>query len=221
MYTSLCKRCIQDWLPAVAQHKKNFEIKRGQAIFTEGDLVEGIFFLYSGTVKVHKRWDNEKELITRFAVSGDIIGHLGLGKEPRYPVSATALTNSIICFIDLSFFDSTLKVNPALTYDLMYFFANELQESQKMMRNLAHMTVRARIANTFLELEKIFGRDEQQSINIDLSRQDMASYSGTTYETLFKVINDLSDLKLIEKIGKRIKILDVVELENLVESDNH
>src|SRR5690606_11589163 len=81
----LCKLCLADWLPAVEVHKKNFEVKKGQRIFSEGDLVTGIFFVYNGTIKVHKKWDKEKELIIRFAKQGDIIGHLGLGDNPTYP----------------------------------------------------------------------------------------------------------------------------------------
>ena len=215
----LCKRCLKDWVPAIAQHKKTYKIKKGQSIFAEGQAVEGIYFVYSGLVKVHKRWDQEKEIITRFAVSGDIIGHLGLGKKPVYPVSATALLSSSICFIGLDFFDSTLKVNPGLTLDLLHFFANELQESQNMMRNLAHMSVKARIANTFILLKKQFGQDENGSINVDLSRQDIASYSGTTYETLFKVINELARTDKIRPLGKRINILDDNYLQNLIMED--
>lgn len=216
----LCSRCIDDWLLAIQSNKKYYVLKKGQPIFTEGDKVTGIFFVNSGTVKVHKQWDKEKEIITRFAVGGDIIGHLGLGKDPIYPVSATAITETKVSYINLNFFNSTLKVNPALTQDLMQFFANELQESQKMMRNLAHMTVKARISNTFLSLERQFGTDVHAAINVDLSRQDMASYSGTTYETLFKVINELANLKLIKQIGKRIAIIDVAKLKHLVDQDN-
>ena len=66
--------------------------------------------MFLGKVKVHKRWDDEKELITRFAQPGDIIGHLGLGNDPVYPVSATAIEQSMVCYIALPFFESTLNV---------------------------------------------------------------------------------------------------------------
>src|SRR5690606_16650632 len=127
----------------------------------EGEIVKGIYFVASGIVKVHKRWDSEKELITRFAKKGDIIGHLGLGNDPLYPVSATAISASIVYYIDLDFFHATLNVNPKLTYDLMRFFANELQDSQKSMRNLAHMSVKGRVANTFLQLKNQFRMDDE------------------------------------------------------------
>ena len=208
------------WLPAIEVHKKNIAVRKGQSIFREGDPVTGIFFVYKGTVKVHKSWDAEKELITRFAREGDIIGHLGLGDEPLYPVSATALEPSVVCYLHMDFFESTLKVNADLTYNLMLFFANELQGSQKSMRDLAHMSVRARIAQALLSLLKQFGLRGDGSVNIEISRQDIASYAGASYETLFKVINELTSNKIVELTGRRIQILDRDKLSDIIERDN-
>ncbi|CAH0167516.1 Transcriptional activator protein Anr [Pedobacter sp. Bi27] len=216
----LCSRVMVDWLPAVSQKKKNFQLKKGEQLFTETEPVGGIFFVFSGTIKVHKKWDNEKELIIRFARPGDVIGHLGLGKNPIYPVSATALEQATVCFIDLEFFRSSLKVNPDLTYQLMDFFASELQESHERMRNLAHMSVKGRVSNALLSLQSQFGVDNNGAINLDISRQDIASYSGTTYETLFKIFTEFINAGKISAQGKRIEILDASYLREIVLDDN-
>src|ERR1700753_2289473 len=103
----LCRLSLKDWIPAIATHKTNFFIKKGQPIFREGDRATGIHFIYSGTVKVHKKWDHEKELILRFARQGEILGHLALGEQPIYPVTATALETVVMCYIVMDFFYST------------------------------------------------------------------------------------------------------------------
>ncbi|WP_118972738.1 Crp/Fnr family transcriptional regulator [Taibaiella koreensis] len=212
----LCSRCLKDWLPAVAVHKKNYRIKKGQPLFTEGEAVKGIYFIYEGKAKVHKRWDDEKELIIRFAKSGDIVGHLGLGNDPYFPVSATALEPVTVCYIDMPFFQSTLAVNFNLVSDLLRFFANELQESERRMRNMVHMPVKARIAQALLQLQQQFGADEEGYIDIELSRQDLASFSGASYETLFKVINELSAQRMMKASGRRFSILNMRKMTALV-----
>ena len=198
----MCQNCLIEWHPAIAANKTNFKVKKGEVIFNEGDEVKGIYFVYQGIVKVHKKWGEEKELIIRFAKDGAIFGHRGLGGNNLYPISATALEDSVICYLDIDFFESTLKVNTDFTYNLMLFFASELQESEKKMRNLAHMSVKGRVAQALISLKKQFGTKEDGSINIELSRQDLASYAGATYETVFRVINELL-LKeiIISKIG--------------------
>ena len=213
----LCRLCLKDWLPAVEANRTNLLIKKGQHIFSEGDPVEGVYFIYSGAVKVHKRWDKEKELIIRFAQKGDILGHTGLGNEAIYPVTATALEPTTVCYVSMSFFESTLNVNNRLTYKLMRFFANELQESEKRMRNLVHMPVKGRIAQAFLALRNQFGVTEDGHINVELTRQDLSSFAGASYETLFKVIHEFTDDSLIDVSGKNIRIINEEGLKELTE----
>lgn len=204
----LCNHCSTDWRIAITSHKKNYEVKKGQQIFTEGDPVTSVYFVYSGKVKVHKRWDADKELIIRFAKRGNILGHMGLGNDSTYPVAATAIENTVLCSVKLDFFESSLNVNPKLTYSLMKLLANELQESEKRMRNLVHMPAKERIALALLNLKKEFAITEQGYIGIELSRQDLSSFAAVAYETLFKVINEFQQQHIITTNGKSIKVLN-------------
>jgi CRP-like cAMP-binding protein len=213
----LCRFCINDWLPAIAAGKQNFELKKGQHLFKEGDPVKGIYFIYSGTVKVHKRWGTEKELILRFAKAGDVVGQLGLGDDTFYPVSATATGPCIVCFVGMDFLESTLNINRDFSRQLIKVLANDLQESEKRMRNLAHMSVKGRLAQALINLRDQFGTTAEGYINLDLSRQDLASFTGAAYESLFRMINDLLEDKLIRVSGKSILIADEKALLKLTE----
>src|SRR5258708_4631426 len=204
----LCQKCLPEWRPAIDANRKTLHFKKGELIFKEGDKVNGIYFVYSGKLKVHKKWGTEKELIIRFAKKGDIFGHRGLGHESYYPISATAIEPVNACFIDLDFFQATLKVNYEFIYQLLLFFADELQESERKMRNLAHMQVKGRIAQALLALRDKFGLTPEGYIDMMLSRQDLASFAGTTYETVFRIINELSQERIIQAEGKNISILN-------------
>ena len=209
----LCRKSLTEWIPAIAAHRKCSVFKKGQVIFNEGEFVKGIYFVYSGTVKVHKRW-GEKQLIIRFAREGSIFGHRGLGTEPHYPISATALTPVAACYIDLDFFQTSLRVNPDLLYSLLLFFTDELQESERKMRNLAHMQVKGRVAQALLQLREQFGTSPRGHIGLTLSRQDLASLVGATYETVFRFINELSQEGLILVEDKELAILDADGLKD-------
>ena len=211
---SMCKSCKSEWLKAIDVNRKLIHYNKGESIFHEGDTVNGMYFIFSGLVKVHKKWSDNKELILRFAKEGAIVGHRGLGGDAEYPVSATALTASDVCFVDLEFFMATLKVNPDYLFDLMMFFAAELKESEKRMRNLAHMNTKGRIGQSLITLKNKFGTDADGYINIEISRQELASYTGTTYETLFKIMNELAEENIIHIDSKRTKLLDKVRLQD-------
>jgi len=213
----LCSYCLPDWLPAVAANRKNIVVKKGQQLFSEGDPVTGIYFIYSGIVKVHKRWGDDKELILRFAKQGDITGHMGLGGDAVYPVSATAIEAGIICYVAIDFFESTLNINHQLARQLIGILANDLQESEKRMRNLAHMPVKGRVAQALLTLKAQFGTNDEGHLIIELTRQDLASFTGAAYESLFRVMNELGDEKCISAKGKSISITNEQALLNLAQ----
>ena len=206
-----CRLCLKEWLPAIDVNRKNFQLKKGETLFSEGDKVTGIYFVFSGKVKVHKKW-GEKELIVRFANQGAIVGHRGLGTSLVYPVSATAIEPVTVCFIDLDFFLATLKVNHDFTYQLMMFFADELQVSERKMRNLAHMSVKGRVAQALLTLRDRFGVTNEGYIDINLSRQDLASFAGTTYETVFRIMNEFTQDDIVSVAGKNIVIKNADKL---------
>jgi CRP/FNR family transcriptional regulator len=212
----LCKHCIPDWKEAIAIKKKTISFKKGSLIFKEGSPVEGIYFLTEGAVKVHKQWGEQKELIVRFAKAGDVLGHRGFGGDHLYPISATCLEDSKACYIPNSFLEATLQTNPAFTYRLLHLYASELQKAEKRMRDLALMEVKGRIALALLEIAELFGTDKENYNSIPVTRQDIASYAGTTYETVFKFFTELLAAKIVTATGKRIRIDQSASLQKFI-----
>lgn len=210
-----------EWWPFISHFKSVYQYKAGEAIIRENDPVKGIFFIYDGKVKVHKQWENNKSYIVRLAKSGDILGHRGYGGELYYPVSATALENSRICFIPNDLFHRLLKTNNALTYKLLMFYAHELQTAERRMRNLAHMSVKNRIADALLMIKEAYGTaDDGTTLNLRLTRKDLAAVAGTTYETVIRSLNKLAGEKAVAVNGKAIQLLDETALQNLSKPEN-
>ena len=210
----LCRHCMPEWKEVTATHKKTLLIKKGKALFTEGEEVKGIFFLYSGVVKIHGPWTDGREMIIRFARGGEIAGHRGL-VDTVYPISATALEDTMACFVGNDFLELSMKANPSLTYTLMHFYAAELQKAEKRLRDITHMEVKGRIAGALLDIFQTFGIDENQFLALKLTRQDIAAYAGTTYETVFKFFAELTAAGVITTSGKDIRINQPEKLTQL------
>ena len=213
----LCRHCVADWKELIAIKKTTLRFKKGAQLFKEGELVNGVYLLYSGAVKVHKEWINGKELILRFTRPGDMLGHRGLAGN-KYPVSATALEDSKACFVPNSFLETTLKADHVFTYALMQLFAAELQKAELRMRNLALMEVKGRIAGALLELQNVYGTTKNKFIRVPVTRQDIAAYAGTTYETVFKFLKTLVLNNSIQVSGKSIRINKPEGLQSLVDN---
>lgn len=203
----LCRHCMPEWKAVTAERKKTQLFKKGKALFTEGEAMRGVYLLYSGVVKIHAPWMDGRELILRFARGGEVAGYRGLGGEAVYPVSATALEDTVACFVDSDFLELSLKANPSLTYTLMHLYATELQKAEKRIRDLTHREVKGRVAWALLDILEGSGMAPDGTLALKLTRQDIASYAGTTYETVFKLFTELTAAGIIKASGKDIEVV--------------
>lgn len=199
-----CQGCPKEWLALTRLKKQTFLFKKNERFLTEGEAVSGMYFVLSGAVKVHRQW-GEKELIIRFATKGNVLGIRGFG-DAVYHISATALEETMACFISEDHIRASLQIHPVLSYQLMQFYAMELSNAEIRMSNMAHRDVKGRIAETLLTLQDAFGEDQDHFLHLAISRQDIAAYAGTTYETVFKVFTEWITSGWIRTDGKRIQL---------------
>lgn len=228
--SAVCSRCTNsDCLikknlgsPVVGSfsgHRKEIRCKKGQHFIMEGAPVTGLFFVLEGSVKVLRTGLHGKEQIVRFAKEGEIIGHRGFGTEEYYPIGAVALENTVLCYFPKDILQDVLRSDAEFTYDLMLFYANALNNSEAKVKSLSQMTVRERVIDTLLYVNRKFGQTNG-FIAMLLSRREYADYAGTTEEQVIRVLSALKKENLIVTKGKRIGILSVERLKNEISEHN-
>lgn len=208
----LCKSVMPEWLEVVRLKREVQEFEKGARIFKEGDPVKGIYFILNGKVKVDMSW-GDKSYIVRLAGEGDILGHRGLGMDSVYPINATALEPTTVCFIPTDLFSTLLKTNTDFLYKLAFFFAEELKFTERRMKHLAHMPVKGRVAESLLMIRDAFGTNEDGALSYSMSRKDMAAMCGTTYESVIRMLNELVADNYIQLSDKAIHLVDEARLE--------
>lgn len=207
----LCQHVTPEWLELIEQHRQVLNFKKGQHIFTEGSKVEGMFFILSGKVKIEMSW-GERSHIVRLAKDGDILGHRGFGLDDIYPASGIAVAPTSVCFVPTDFFVKLLKTNTQLLFRLTFLYADELKKTERKLRNLAHVQVKGRVAEALLDIREAYGTDDSGVLGHRMSRKDIASIAGTTYESVVRMLNELVADNLIALVGMDIKLLDVDRL---------
>lgn len=211
----LYQQSMEEWWPVLDASRELRRIEKGKTIFKEGDDLKGVYFIGKGKVKIHQQWDTQKEVIIRFARNGDMIGYRGIGSRKKVTVSATALETSWLIYIPLLLFEKSLRVNFGLTHTLMGLYVSELEATERRVRNMAHMDVRGRIAEALLMLKTYFGLDHRGFIDLRLTKQEIASYVGTTYETISRVAAEFESKKWIKMEGRSIAVLRIKALQGL------
>ncbi len=208
------KHCLPKWADTVNGKKRQILCKKFQRIFREGSPVHGVYFIQDGKVKVTSSNLSGKEQIVRLATDGHILGHRGVENE-NYPIGATALETSKICFLDNQTLHTLFMSNPEFTYQIMMFYSYELRKSEQRIKYFAQMTVDERVNYAILYLVEIFGYNEaDKSVNACLSRQEIADIAGTNSEQVSRTISFLKQKKVISTQGKKIFIEDFEGLKS-------
>jgi CRP-like cAMP-binding protein len=202
----------------VNKNKMISRLSKKQHVFFEGNENPGIYFVKSGIVKVYKNGAFNKDQIIRFSLNGEILGHRGLRKTNIFSVSAQTLTEAEICFFTREYFFYLLEKVPQLTINLMLFYAEELNQEESKLRDMAIFNVREKVAKAILTLAQRFGLKENKEImHIEkLSRQDISELVGLTSNQVTKVLADFKSENLIEIDGKKIRLTNIIEIEKIV-----
>jgi len=203
----------------ISQEKRVIRCKKGQQFILEGAPVNGLFFVLNGKAKVFRTGINGKEQIVRFASNGDIIGHRGFGTEEFYSIGAEALEDTILCYFSKEILQKALINDVTFTYDLMLFYANELNKSESKVKSLSQMTVRERVVDALLYINRKF-KHRNNYLDLILSRSDYADFVGTTEEQVIRVLSALKKENLIVTHGKKIGIPDVPLLQKEIDEHN-
>lgn len=209
------KHFTNEELTELSHEKKTILYKKGENIIEEGSTPKGIYFIDKGTAKMFKLGFNGKEQILRFTKAGDIIGYRSILSKQPYGASATAMEDVEVCFVPEKFFVKVLEFHPKLAFDVLRRISEDLGESAQTITFLAQKTVRERLAEVLVLLEKKLGIDKEGFINISLTREEMANLIGTATESAIRLISEFKNDELIEVEGRRIKILDHKKLVKL------
>ena len=190
--------------------------KKGHIVFYEGRIPTGIYCLEQGLVKIYRVGIDGKEQIVRFSTPGSLLGIRSLLSEERYTASAATLEDSVICFINKSFFFHLINKYPKMNVEIVGHLCRKLKEAEDKIISIAQKPVRERLAESLLILNRVYkpnGKSVSKS-KILLSREDLANILGTATETVSRLLHELKDENLISIEGRSITLTDIEGLKH-------
>ncbi|MDE0535041.1 Crp/Fnr family transcriptional regulator [Tenacibaculum sp. L6] len=225
---SKCEQCIirefnslktltKDELIRITGCKTSKTVKKGEVLFDEGEYINGVFCIKDGVCKVSKMSDNGRDQIIHLIQKGDILGERSLINNEASNLKAIAINDMEVCFIPKDEIIRDLENNPLFSLDLLRKMANSLKKADDVIVDMAQKTVKQRLAATLLFLEAKFEKNDNGSIKVNLSREDIANIIGTATESAIRLLSEFKKKKMIDLQGKEIVILDVKALKDLSE----
>lgn len=223
-----CEQCIvrelsslkalnKEELLRMAECKSSYEVKKGDPLFEEGEMLNGIYCVKDGVAKMSKLSANGKDQILKLVKKGELLGQRSLISEEAANLSAVAIEDMQVCFIPKAEVLKFFNENNQFSLNMMKSVCSDLREADDHMVDMAQKTVKQRLAHTLLHLEKDFGNNEDGSLKIQLSREEIAGMIGTATESCIRLLSEFNKEGLIELSGKKIILVNKNMLQKMSE----
>jgi CRP/FNR family nitrogen fixation transcriptional regulator len=179
---------------------------RDQQIFGEGESADFIYKVVSGAVRCFRVLADGRRQISDFYLPGDVLG-VEAGAERS--ATAEAITDTVLLVARRSSLMADGLDQGQRLWRLAIF---ELQRSREHALTLGRRAAGERVASFLMDLAERTGADE--TLELPMSRQDMADYLGLTIETVSRTLTQLQAQRLIELSScrhVRLKAPDVLD----------
>ena len=145
------------------------------------------------------------------------MGQRSLISDEPANLTAVALEDMEVCFIPKSEIMGFFNENNQFSMNVMKTICGDLKEADDHMVSMAQKSVKERLAETLLHLEDTFGKNEDGTLHIQLSREELAGMIGTATESCIRLLSEMNKSGLIGLVGKKIAIIDRNKLKRMAE----
>jgi CRP/FNR family transcriptional regulator, polysaccharide utilization system transcription regulator len=184
-------------------------LSKSEILFKEGEAPQGLYTIQKGKIKVYRTGTEGKEQIVRLANVGDIVGYRALIGHGDYANGAAALEESTVCFIPKEIVSRVMEGNLLIHERIIQLLADDLKYAEQKIKELAQKPVRERVADALLQLQDKYGFEKDGiTINITMSREELANLVGTATETLIRILSDFKKDKIIDLDHRKIKVMN-------------
>ena len=188
------------------------QFKAGELIYKQGSPYTHVISLTEGLVKLHIEEGN-RNVISRFIRPTDFIGGPGMYVDNKHHNSATAVEDSVLCYINIDNFKSIIRNNGTFAEELIKGISTKGLASFERMMSMSVKQMPGLVAEAVIYFSEYLYK--QKAFNLTMTRQDIADYCGLTKESVIRTFKDFKEGGLIKLDGNYLEILDYSSLQRI------
>jgi len=196
-----------------AAHERNFS--RRQTIFAEGDPVQHVPLLVSGSAKVTMPGQSCGEVILRLCGPGELVSCCSAG---RHCSTAQTLESSKALIWDAANFEALWERFPMLWRNTERILFEHLEKLEERLREMSTKNVALRLGSELVRSLKHVGHGVNGEVEIRLSRKELAGLVGATSFTVSRVLCQWERRGIVA--GRRREAVSVRNLQALIKLSN-
>ena len=161
----------------------HIKVKRNETLYLPGDTLDTLYILASGQIHLVKLNEHGKEQLVSILQPGEFMGELSIFNTSKTETMAVAKKDSLLCTLRYDAFQAFLLRTPQVAMKMLQALSVRVQAAQRQTLTIATDSVQNRIGRYLLET----GGD------IGMAKKDLASYLGTTPESVSRTLTALEE----------------------------
>jgi len=198
----------------VMRHSTIVRVERRRSLTRPQD--RALFLVGSGRVRLVRRVDG-REITLGYRGPGDLLGEESLF-DPELAVETIAQEQVEALRVPLTIVRRLIETHPAFALAMTSLVGQRCLRAEARVQALLTRSVESRVAQFILEASERHGIPDSRGmlIGVKFTHQEMASYVGSTRETVTLILGDLKRAGLIETDHRRIVVTDSAGLRGRV-----
>lgn len=187
------------------------EISAGEVLFEEGSVIQEVFIILKGQVKLSKQTAEGKTFTLFLKQNGDLISEGMLFDETPSLMTAETVTDSEVCIMPTHEMRHLFLEDQQLAIALMSWSSVQTQSTQAKFRDLILSGKQGALYSTLIRFANSYGQKTDRGILIKtpLTHQDLADYAGSTRENVNRMMTDLKKSGILTMENSRVLIYDL------------
>ncbi|WP_155326376.1 Crp/Fnr family transcriptional regulator [Desulfosarcina ovata] len=179
-------------------------------LFHQSDPASQCYMVTQGQLKLTKLNENGKTVTIRYVGSGELTAAVAVIKNGVYPVTAESVQETKVVGWSQPTMMELMRRFPEIAINLLGVILSRIEDIQQRYLEICTEQVDQRIARSLLRLMRWKGNKNEKGVLIDipLSRQSLADYSGTTLYTVSRTLSAWEKKGWVETGRERIIVTD-------------
>ncbi|MCK5520514.1 MAG: Crp/Fnr family transcriptional regulator [Candidatus Marinimicrobia bacterium] len=204
---------LDDQLENIAKLIIHRNYRKNNLILLEEDFGDTLFLIKDGSVKITRINEEGKEVILSILRNGEFFGEMSLFDGESRSANVIAMEDSEVMIIKRGDFMEMLEKYPKIAIYLLEELARRIRNSDRHIESLSLSDAEHRVGSAILRLAEDLGIHKSGIVSIDDMplQQDIANMAGTSRETVSRMVKMLETKRLIEREGRKLKIINYSE----------
>jgi len=209
-----------DGVDTVAKSGFSVKLQPKNILFLQGDPAKSCYMVNRGRLKLTKINEEGKEVILRYIGAEELTAAIAVFNNLNYPVTAESIEETDVTGWNKETMMKLMRRYPDISINLLGIVLERIEDIQDRYIEVCTENVDQRIARTLLRIMRRAGSKVPSGIQIDipLSRQNIADYSGTTLYTVSRTLSVWEKHGWIKSGREQIVITDPHALVQFTET---